>query len=179
MVRPIFAKLAFVAVLLAPWAALLAQQTATLNGSAARKPAPDFTLTDSKGSPIRLSDYRGKVVLLDFWATWCHGCKTEIPWYMEFQKKYKNGGLSVIGVSMDDDGWKSVTPYLKTNPINYSIVVGNPELGKVYGVEAMPVTLLIDRNGNIAASHSGMVDKAAFETEIQSLLKDESKQAAH
>jgi len=68
-----------------------------------RKPAPDFTLTDSKGASIKLSNYKGRVVLLDFWATWCEGCKVEIPWYMEFQKKYKESGLSVVGVSVDDD----------------------------------------------------------------------------
>jgi peroxiredoxin len=69
-----------------------------------RKSAPDFNLSDAEGASIRLSDYRGRVVILDFWATWCHGCKIEIPWYMEFQNKYKERGLAVIGVSMDDDG---------------------------------------------------------------------------
>ncbi len=77
-----------------------------------RKPAPNFILTDAKGDTINLSTYRGKVVLLDFWATWCGGCKTEIPWYMEFDAKYKGRGLAVIGVSMDEDGWKTVKPFL-------------------------------------------------------------------
>src|SRR3989475_8964864 len=137
-----------------------------------RKAAPDFTLSDSKGTSVRLSDYKGRVVLLDFWATWCHGCKTEIPWYMEFQEKYKTKGLSVIGVAMDDDGWKSVKPFSVENKINYAIVVGNEALAKEYGVSALPVTLLIDRDGRIAESHAGMVEKEAFEKEILSLLQN-------
>src|ERR1700676_5501976 len=136
------------------------------------QPAPDFTLTDSAGSSVTLSAYKGKVVLLDFWATWCGGCKVEIPWYMEFQKKYKASGLSVIGVSMDEDGWKSVKPFLEKQQVNYPVVIGNPDLAKRYMVDAMPMTLLIDREGKIAASHVGMVDKGAFEGEIRVLLQD-------
>src|SRR5881394_1609605 len=84
-----------------------------------RKTAPDFSLEDSSGALIKLSGYKGRVVLLDFWATWCTGCKQEIPWYMEFQDKYKKDGLSAIGVSLDDDGWKSVKPFLQEHKINY------------------------------------------------------------
>jgi cytochrome c biogenesis protein CcmG/thiol:disulfide interchange protein DsbE len=97
---------------------------------------------------------------------------------MEFQGKYKDSGLSVIGVSMDEDGWKSVKPFLEKNPMNYSVVVGNPGLAKLYGVDSMPMTLLIDRDGKIAASHVGMVDKDAFESEIQILLKDSAAKRA-
>ena len=137
-----------------------------------RKAAPDFTLTDANGSAFKLSQFKGDVVLVDFWATWCHGCKTEIPWYVEFQGKYKNQGLSVIGISMDDDGWKSVRPFLREHNVNYLIGIGTEALGKQYDVVSMPVTLLIDRQGRIAESHSGMVDKAAFEQDIQELLRE-------
>jgi hypothetical protein len=93
------------------------------------------------------------------------------------RRKYKGRGLSVIGFSLDDDGWKSVKPFLKEHPINYSVVIGNEDLGKLYGVEAMPVTLLIDRDGKIADLHVGMVDKDAFEGEIQVLLGDTAQSA--
>ena len=158
--------------------ALPARAPADLTVASSRKAAPDFTLSDSKGTSLKLSAYKGRVVLLDFWATWCGGCKVEIPWYMEFQSKYKDSGLSVIGVSMDEDGWKSVKPFLEKSPMNYSVVVGNPELAKLYGVDSMPMTLLIDRGGRIAASHVGMVEKDAFEGEIQILLKESAPKRA-
>lgn len=166
-------------VLLAASLALPARQTGAFTAANARKPAPDFTLPDSKGASLKLSGYKGRVVLLDFWATWCGGCKEEIPWYMAFQSKYKDSGLSAIGVSMDEDGWKSVKPFLRRKPINYAVVIGNPELAKLFAVDGMPVTLLIDRDGMIAATHVGMVDKAAFESEIKVLLEASPTHAAN
>jgi peroxiredoxin len=168
-----FVGIAFTALCLA----LPARAPADLTAVNSRKIASDFTLSDSKGASVKLSDYKGQVVLLDFWATWCGGCKVEIPWYMEFQNKYKASGLSVIGVSMDEDGWKSVKPFLEKQPVNYPVVIGNPDLAKRYMVDAMPMTLLIDREGKIADSHVGMVDKDAFEGEIRVLLQDSAKNA--
>ena len=145
-----------------------------------RKPAPNFILTDAKGDTINLSTYKGKVVLLDFWATWCGGCKTEIPWYMEFDAKYRNRGLAVIGVSMDEDGWKSVKPFLALDKdpetgghtaMKYPVVIGSDSLAKQYNLTSMPMTLLIDRGGRIAVSHTGLVEKDDWENKIQSLLK--------
>ena len=138
--------------------------------AADRDQAPDFTLPGANGAAVQLSRYRGKVVLLDFWATWCHGCKTEIPWYIEFGRKYKKNGLVVIGVSMDDEGWKVVRPFLKQKKMTYPVVVGNDNLAKRYGLQEMPLTLLIDRQGKIAVSHTGVVDKDAFEGELRMLL---------
>ncbi len=178
MLRLMFTGIALGIVLTAGLLASPAGQTIAITAPDTRKTAPDFNLRDSRGASITLSHYKGKVVLLDFWATWCTGCKVEIPWYMEFQSKYKHGGLSVIGVSMDEDGWKSVKPFLKEHPISYSVVVGNPDLGKLYGVDSMPMTLLIDRNGEIAESHVGMVEKNAFEGEIQMLLKEDAAKKA-
>ena len=140
-----------------------------------RRAAPDFTLHDARSVPIKLSDQTGKVVLLDFWATWCTGCKVEIPWYMEFANEYKSQGLAVIGVAMDEEGWAKVRPYLDQHPINYPIVVGDPDLAKRFGVTGLPVTLLIDRKGRVAATHVGLVKRGDFERELRKLLKEKAR----
>src|SRR5260370_13363394 len=100
MLRPMFAEIAWGIALATGLLASPAGQTTAITTPDTRRVAPDFTLRDSKGTSIILSRYKGRVVVLDFWATWCTGCKVEIPWYMEFQSKYKLGGRSVIGVSM-------------------------------------------------------------------------------
>src|SRR5689334_6911615 len=110
-----------------------------------RKAAPEFALKDSSGKIVKLSDYKGKVVLLNFWATWCGPCKIEIPWFKEFNRTYKDRGFAVVGVSLDDDGWKSVKPYLAEKKIDYTVVVGNNQVSKSYGdVESLPTTFIID-----------------------------------
>ncbi|RXH55699.1 TlpA family protein disulfide reductase [Granulicella sibirica] len=136
-----------------------------------RKPAADFSLPDAQGNTITLSGLKGKVVLLDFWATWCGGCKLEIPWYMEFDKKYRDMGLSVIGVSMDDEGMKVVKPFLAQRHIDYPVVIGDEAMGKRFGLGQMPLTLLIDKQGRVAIAHSGVVDKDDFESHIRELLQ--------
>jgi len=136
-----------------------------------RKAAPDFELKDANGKVVHLSDYRGKVVLLDFWATWCGPCGIEIPWFTEFQRKYKDRGFTVLGVSMDDDGWKDVKPFVAEKKINYQIVLGDDKTSDQYGgVEALPTTFVIDREGRIASTHVGLVDKKEFDDAIQKLL---------
>ena len=171
---------ALVVVLVASSLALTTRAPADLTRADSRKPLPQVALTDSNGAPVDLSGYKGSVVLLDFWATWCEGCKEEIPWFMEFQDKYNKSGLVVVGASLDDDGWKSVKPYLREHKINYRIVIGTFESAKQFGVDkGMPVTLLVDRTGKIADVHAGMVDKDAFEREIQTLLKEPGKNNAH
>jgi peroxiredoxin len=136
-----------------------------------RKPAANFTLLDSNGTKVTLASLKGKVVLLNFWATWCGPCQVEIPWFIEFNKTYKARGLVVVGVSMDEDGWKSVKPYLATKKIDYPIVIGNDDVAKAYGgVDSLPSTFIIDRDGKIAFSHTGLVGKDTYETEIRSVL---------
>jgi cytochrome c biogenesis protein CcmG/thiol:disulfide interchange protein DsbE len=136
----------------------------------ARHPAPEFQLRDPAGKKVNLKQYRGKIVLLDFWATWCHGCKEEIPWFADFERKYSAKGLRVIGVSLDGDGWKVVRPFLAGADIPYRIVLGDVAVAKQYGIENMPDTFLIDRRGKIAASYSGMVDRANVEDNIRAML---------
>ena len=134
--------------------------------------APDFILKDASGTDFRLSDYRGRVVLLNFWATWCAPCKAEIPWFEEFQKAYASRGLAVIGISMDEDGWKVVQPYKEATRINYRIAIGDDALTQKYGgVTSLPETFLIDRDGRIAGRHIGIVGKSDYESEIVQLLR--------
>jgi peroxiredoxin len=143
---------------------------AVLQPAGERKPAPEFSLQDSSGKTVSLKNYRGKVILLDFWATWCHGCKEEIPWFSDFERKYAKEGLAVVGVSLDDDGWKVVKPFLDGAKVPYRIVLGNQPLAKSYRIETMPDTFLIDKHGRIAATYVGLVDKDNVETNIKSML---------
>jgi len=137
-----------------------------------RKPAPDFELKDANGHTVKLSDYRGKVVLLDFWATLCGPCKIEIPWFKEFERENKDKGFAVIGVAMDDDGWDAVKPFSQEIGINYRVVLGNDDVAQLFGgVEALPTTFLIDREGRIASVHIGLSGKRDFENGIQELLE--------
>jgi cytochrome c biogenesis protein CcmG/thiol:disulfide interchange protein DsbE len=151
----------------------LAQDSGSQSGpGAARKPATDFVLRDAKGAEVQLADFKGQVLLLDFWATWCGGCKQEIPWFIEFDTKYRAKGLASLGVAMDDEGWQTVKPYLAEHPISYPIVVANVDTAKQYGITNLPVTLLIDRQGRIADMHVGVVAKDAWEQRIQELLRE-------
>jgi peroxiredoxin len=144
-----------------------------------RKPAPAFSLTDASGAPVSLADYHGKVVLLNFWATWCGPCQIEIPWFVEFEQKYKDRDFAVLGVSFDDDGWKSVRPYIASHKINYRIMIGTEKMSQLYGgVDSLPTTFIVDRQGRIAAQHVGLVDKSDYQNEILKLL-DDQKRAAH
>ena len=136
-----------------------------------KQPETNFTLKDSEGQPLTLGDLKGKVVLLNFWATWCEGCKTEIPWLVEFEQKYGNKGLAVVGVSEDADGWKSVKPYLRQAGLNYPVLLdADGSVAKRYGLFGMPVTYLIDRDGKVSAASVGIVNKAECEEEIVRLL---------
>jgi peroxiredoxin len=145
---------------------------ASVKESTQRKAAPDFALKDASGKLVHLADFKGKVVLLDFWATWCGPCGIEIPWFTEFERKYKDRGFEVLGVSMDDDGWKAINPYVERRKINYRVVLGDDKTGDQYGgLEALPTTFVIDRAGRIAAIHVGLTDKKDFEDAIEKLLE--------
>ena len=138
--------------------------------ASARRLAPTFAMSDSNGKTFDLKSTRGKVVIVNFWATWCGGCKYEMPWFVDFDQKYRAQGLNVMGVSMDDSMEKAKT-YLAEKHISYPTVLGNDALGEKFHLGAMPLTILIDRAGKVAASHSGVIDKNDFEKHIQQLLR--------
>jgi peroxiredoxin len=134
----------------------------------------DLTLKDMHGRDVKLADYRGKVILLNFWATWCSPCRLEIPTFVEMQDRYKKAGLVVLGLSVDDPPEK-LPPFADELKMNYPVLVGldrddvleKPPYGPLFGV---PVTFLIGRNGKICSKHIGMASKAEFEKEIKGLL---------
>ena len=137
------------------------------------KPANlNYTLKDINNQDVRLASLKGKVILLDFWATWCGPCKIEIPWFIEFQNKYGPSGLQVVGVSVDDTLDK-LKPFVSQMKMNYPVLQGldhddvQDAFGPIFGV---PVTLVISRDGKICARHVGLSSKPDFENAIKALL---------
>ncbi|HEY7337688.1 MAG TPA: redoxin domain-containing protein [Bryobacteraceae bacterium] len=136
--------------------------------------APDFVLKDTRGTAVRLADYKGQVVLLNFWATWCQPCRAEIPWFNDFEDRYKSRGFAVLGVSTDDGGWNVVRPYLKQERVKYRVLLGDETMMRPYReIHSLPETLLLDRQGRIAARHVGATVRSQYELEIESLLRVE------
>jgi len=146
---------------------------ANIKPDANRKQAPNFSLKDANGDTVALADYKGKVLFVNFWATWCGPCEAEIPWFIEFEQKFKGRDFAVLGISMDDDGWKSVRPYVASHKMNYKVVIGSETVAQQFGeIDALPTSFIIDRQGRIAASHVGLVDKREYQNEILKLLDD-------
>lgn len=140
-------------------------------GNGDPKAAPEFALKDGEGRVVKLSDYRGKVVLLNFWATWCGPCKVEVPWFIEFEKKYKGRGFAVLAVSMDDDGWAGIKAFMAEEKVNYRVLLYTEQVSAQYGgIESLPTTFIIDPQGRIAATHEGLVSKHEYEKDIEALL---------
>ena len=133
--------------------------------------APDFTVTDLQGKKLSLSDYRGKVVLLDFWATWCAPCLEEIPHFVDMQQKLGPQGLQTIGISMDD-GPKPVQKFYQEHNLNYPVAVGDSKLADSFGgMMGLPVTFVINRDGQIRKKFVGATDPAVIEQEVVAALK--------
>ena len=153
-----------------------APRVATQN-AATRLAAPDFALPQPDGPDLRLSSYRGKVVLLDFWATWCDPCREEIPHLVELQQRYGDRGLQIIGISMDDDAGPVLT-LTRKRKVNYPIVMGDQKLGTLYGgILGLPVTYLIDRNGMVSAKFKGESSLVNMESKIEILLNQKPSKA--
>ena len=134
--------------------------------------APDFTLPDLEGNSLTLSDFKGRVIILNFWATWCPPCRREIPDFVELYEKYKDEGLVIIGVSLDRGDSRSVKQFSKNYKINYPIVLGNVTVTQDYGgVRAIPTTFIIDRKGNVKEKYVGYQPRATFENAVKKLLE--------
>lgn len=152
------------------WLRRLPQQTAVTPTKASNR-APDFVLKDVAGHDVHLSDFRGQVVVLNFWATWCQPCRIEIPWFNDIYDHYHDKGVVLLGISMDDGGAKDVEPFLKEMPIHYPVVIGTEEVAEKYGgIFGIPTTIIIGRDGTIATKHLGLTDKDEIENGIKRLL---------
>jgi peroxiredoxin len=147
-----------------------------------RQAAPAFGMPDSSGKKVQLSDYRGKVVLLNFWATECGGCKLEVPWFVELESAHKSDSFTVVGVSMDtsyeklvspEEAWSRVKPFALEYKLNYPILMGDFTLLGSYELKFLPATFLIDKQGRIAASYAGVVDKSDVDSNINKLLAEQ------
>jgi thiol-disulfide isomerase/thioredoxin len=151
----------------------MARRTGTAPGPGITKSsdAPDFTLEQLDGKSMRLSDLRGKAVLLNFWATWCGPCKIETPWLVELQNQYGHDGLQVVGVEMGDDGKDEITKFMKDMGMNYPVLLGKEAVGEAYGgVPALPETFFIGRDGKIVDKIIGLKGKSEIEDSIKKAL---------
>ena len=145
----------------------------------ARAKAPAFQLTNETGVKVNLSDYRGKVIVLNFWATDCGGCVLEIPRLINVQRDLQHSDFTVVGIDMDmpyggvktaDEAWKNVRPFTATHKMNYPVLMGDSAIEKLYGIDAYPASFIIDKAGRIAAKYVGIVDTANVEANVRTLL---------
>ena len=147
---------------------LSCRQSSAVGGSSM---APDFTLNDLDGKPFRMSDTKGSVVILDFWATWCPPCRMEIPHFEALYKQYKAKGLEIVGVALDRGGIKVIKPFIKDAGVTYPIVIGNQAVANAYGgIRGIPTTFIIDREGRIVEKAVGYRNKEFFESRVKELL---------
>ena len=165
---------------------LSANEPASTNASAATPPAasepssasaaqaaPAWTLKDLDGKSVSLADFKGKVVVLDIWATWCPPCRAEIPHFVELQNEWKDKDVTIVGMSLDSTGAADVAKFAQDNGMNYPIIMGDEATATAYGADqGIPTTVVIDKKGNIVATHLGLTDKDVFEDDIKKALAD-------
>jgi thiol-disulfide isomerase/thioredoxin len=143
-------------------------------GMAYGTPAPDFTLESLDGKTVSLSEYKGKAVLVNFWATWCGPCKIETPWLVELQKEYGSQGLQIVGVAMDDSGKDEIARFARDMGMNYPVLLGKEAVGEAYGgVPALPESFFISRDGKIVDKIMGIEGKSDIEAAIKKALNTE------
>jgi thiol-disulfide isomerase/thioredoxin len=163
-------------------------QTVKADEQGNKPAAPDVTFKDLDGKDVSLASLKGKVVVVNFWATWCDPCREEIPWLIEFQQKYADKGFTILGVAMDEEGKPTVQPFVQTTPfnvnghpttMNYPILLGNDELAdKFGGLLGMPTSFVISRDGKIAKKYIGLVNREALAKDIEALLGAGTAQGA-
>ena len=134
--------------------------------------APAFAHADLDGKTVQLADFKGKVVILDFWATWCPPCREEVPDFVRLQSKYRDKGLAIVGLSLDAGGAKDVRPFADEFNVNYTMLIANDETANAYGgIVGIPTTFVIDRQGRIVKKFVGLTGYGAFEEAILPLLE--------
>lgn len=133
--------------------------------------APEFALEALDGKTVRLSDFRGKAVLVNFWATWCQPCKIEMPWFEEMQKQYGPGGFQVLGIAMDDASKEDIARFAKDMGVNYPILIGKEAVGDAYGgVQFLPSTFFVDRDGKVVDRIFGLKSRSEIEDSIKAAM---------
>jgi cytochrome c biogenesis protein CcmG/thiol:disulfide interchange protein DsbE len=133
--------------------------------------APGYELADLTGKMVSNREFAGKVVILDFWATWCPPCREEIPHFVQLQSKYREQGLVIVGLSLDAGGAKDVAPFAEEHNVNYPMLIGNDETAKAFGgVNSIPTTFVLDRQGKIVKRFVGFTPPEVFEQTIAPLL---------
>lgn len=143
----------------------------TMVGDVRGLPAPDFELTSLDGRRVKLSDFRGKAVVLNFWATWCAPCKVEMPWFVDLQKRYGNDGLVVVGVAMDDTDAAKIAQFASEMGVNYPVLLGTDRVSEDYGnVQYLPTSFFIDRDGKLVGKGVGLIDHKEVEANVQRAL---------
>jgi thiol-disulfide isomerase/thioredoxin len=140
--------------------------------SSKRQKAPNFSLSTQNGKMIELAKLKGKVVLVNFWATWCPPCRAEIPDFIDVYNTYKSKGFEIVGIALDEEGWDKVAPFMKEAKINYPIVLGSRDIIQAYGgIEGIPTTFMVDKDGYIVGQQVGTLTKSALLNALKKYLK--------